>query len=170
VKNPLLVNAYELLRRPGTLKSVAMSVSPEALDLVDQRLLVGSDIEVDVSCESLSDGVVVHGHVGVDFQGVCRRCLAPIEGRLSVEVDELYQVNLTDPDAFPIENDQIDLGAMVRESVLLDLPEAPVCRPECAGLCPVCGTDLNVSSCACVVASPDPRWAGLDAIRDQLPE
>ncbi|MFZ9157663.1 MAG: YceD family protein, partial [Ilumatobacteraceae bacterium] len=74
------------------------------------------------------------------------------------------------PDAFPIENDQIDLATMVRESVLLDLPDSPVCRPDCAGLCPACGADRNLGDCGCRIETPDPRWAGLDAIRDQLPE
>ena len=170
MRNPLLVNALEMLRRPGTQKVVSMSVAPVLLDIDDARLLPGHEIEVDLLCESLSDGVVVDGAVRADFRGDCRRCLAPLTGTVAVDVHELYQVNLTDPDAFPIENDQIDLGAMVRESVLLDLPDAPVCRPDCAGLCPVCGADRNTLRCGCSVSAPDPRWAGLDAIRDQLPE
>lgn len=170
MKNPLLVNALEMLRRPGTQKDVAMSVTASMLGIDDPRLLPGHEIEVDLRCESLSDGIVVDGGVRVDFRGDCRRCLTLLTGTVTIEVHELYQVNLTDPDAFPIENDQIDLGAMVRESVLLDLPDSPVCRPDCAGLCPVCGIDRNVSECGCTVSSPDPRWAGLEAIRDQLPE
>lgn len=159
-----------MLRRPGTQKEVSMAVSPAVLGIDDARLLPGSEIDVDVRCESLSDGIVVDGGVRVDFRGDCRRCLTPLTGTLSLEVHELYQVTVTDPDAFPIENDQIDLAAMVRESVLLDLPDAPVCRADCAGLCPVCGMDRNLTDCACQLPSPDPRWADLDAIRDQLPE
>lgn len=170
MRNPLLVNALEMLRRPGTQKDVELSVPPSALDIDDSRLVPGSDVDVRVRCESLSDGIVVDGHVEVDFRGDCRRCLAPLTGTVSIELHELYQVTVTDPDAFPIENDQIDLAAMVRESVLLDLPDAPVCRPDCAGLCPVCGADRNTRECGCSVSAPDPRWAGLDAIRDQLPE
>jgi uncharacterized protein len=170
VKNPLLVNALEMLRRPGKQKDVVMSVPADVLGIEDPRLLPGHDIDVDLRCESLSDGIVVVGGVRVDFRGDCRRCLTSLTGTLSIEVHELYQVNLTDPDAFPIENDQIDLRSMVRESVLLDVPDAPVCRPDCAGLCPVCGIDRNTATCGCTVATPDPRWAGLEAIRDQLPE
>ena len=170
MRNPLLVNALEMLRRPGTQKDVELSVPPSALDIDDSRLVPGSDVDVRVCCESLSDGIVVDGRVEVDFRGDCRRCLTPLTGTVSIEVHELYQVTITDPDAFPIENDQIDLAAMVRESVLLDLPDAPVCRPDCAGLCPMCGADRNTVDCGCSVSAPDPRWAGLDAIRDQLPE
>jgi uncharacterized protein len=170
VKNPLLVNAHEMLRRPGTIKSVELSVPANALDIDDARLVPDRDIVVTLRCESLSDGIVVDGSVRADFRGDCRRCLVPLTGSVEVEVHELYQVVLTDPDAFPIENDQIDLAAMVRESVLLDLPDGPVCRPDCAGLCPTCGRDRNEEKCGCIESRPDPRWAALDAIRDQLPE
>ncbi|MBM3828527.1 MAG: DUF177 domain-containing protein [Actinobacteria bacterium] len=170
MRNPLLVNALELLRRPGTHKDVELAVAPSVLGIDDRRLLPESDIDVRVLCESLSDGIVVEGRVQLDFRGECRRCLTPLTGTLSIEVHELYQVAITDPDAFPIENDQIDLATMVRESVLLDLPNAPVCRADCAGLCPVCGADRNTLRCGCPATSPDPRWAALDALREQLPE
>lgn len=170
MKNPLLVNALELLRRPGSERAVEVDVEPASISLDDPRLVPGSDIEVRLVCASLSDGIVVDGLVTARFQGNCRRCLAPVLGELACRVRELYQVALTDPDAFPIVNDQIDLSVMVRETVLLDLPDAPVCRADCAGLCPVCGIDLNSGSCSCETATPDSRWAALDALRDQLPE
>jgi uncharacterized protein len=170
VKNPLSVNTVELLRRPGTEKTIRLTVSPSSIGLDDPRLVLDAEVEIDLHCESLSDGIVVDGEVAARFRGDCRRCLAPVEGRLESPMHELYQVHLTDPDAFPIEGDQIDLAVAVRETVLLDLPDAPVCRADCAGLCPVCGIDLNAGSCSCETPSTDPRWAALDALRDQLPE
>lgn len=170
MKNPLLVNALELLRRPGSERPVELSIDPSVVGVADDRIVPGSSIDVQLTCSSLSDGVVVEGVVAADFRGECRRCLVPVTGRISVVVRELYQVVRTDPDAFPIENDQIDLAPMVRESVLLELPDAPVCRPDCQGLCPVCGIDRNTSSCSCTVETRDPRWAALDVLKDRLPE
>lgn len=170
MKNPLVVNALELLRRPGSLKDVACEVEPEVVELHDERLVPESTVDVDIVCSSLSNGIVIEGAISARFHGECRRCLAPVTGQIDTPVRELYQETVTDPDAFPIENDQIDLAAMVRESVLLELPDGPVCRPDCAGLCPVCGVDLNDGACGCSPPAPDPRWAALDAIRDQLPE
>lgn len=169
-KNALKINAFEMLRRPGTVKTVGISVDPATLDLDDLRIVPGSEVEIDLSCESLSDGIVVKGHVVANFQGECRRCLKPIVGRIDADVNELYQVTVTDPDAFPIEGDQIDLVPMVRETILLELPDAPLCMVDCAGLCASCGKDLNEGECSCPRQVVDPRWSVLDALRDRLPE
>ena len=170
MRNPLLVNALEMLRRPGTAKEFEISLLPGLLELDDPRLVPGTEITVEVQCESLSDGIVVNGHIEAEFHSECRRCLQPVGSVLDIEVHELYQLVVTDPDAFAIHNDQIDLAPMVRETVLIELPDAPLCRIDCAGLCPTCGIDLNSAKCNCVAPQIDSRWAALDALRDQLPE
>ena len=86
------------------------------------------------------------------------------------EVHELYQHTVVDPDAFEIVGDQIDLARMIRENILLDAPIAPLCRPDCAGLCPTCGIDLNTGACDCVSATIDPRWDALSQLKTILPE
>ncbi len=169
-RHQLKVNAFEMLRRPGTVKQFDFSVSPETIDLSDSRLVPDTDIEVELVCESMSDGIVVRGKISATFHGECRRCLMSLVGRIEVDVHELYQVTITDPDAFLIEGDIVDLAPMVRETVLLELPDAPLCRPDCAGLCPTCGQDLNSGSCSCPTDGVDTRWSVLDALRDQLPE
>jgi len=169
-RNALKVNAFEMLRRPGTIKSVRIAVDPEVLDVDDARIVPGSEVEIDLTCESLGDGIVVRGFVGASFHGECRRCLKPIVGRIDADVNELYQVTVTDPDAFPIEGDQIDLVPMVRETILLELPDGPLCTVDCAGLCATCGKDLNDGECSCPREVVDPRWSVLDALRDRLPE
>lgn len=170
MRNPLIVNALEMLRRPGTVKEVDLHVAPEVVGIEDSRLVSGAEISVQLRCESLSDGIVVLGHIGAEFHGDCRRCLGPIVATLTIDVRELYQLVVSDPDAFAIHNDQIDLGPMVRETVLIELPDAPLCRLDCAGLCPICGVNLDQGSCGCQAPVIDSRWAALDAIRDQLPE
>jgi uncharacterized protein len=86
------------------------------------------------------------------------------------DVDELYQHVVTAPDAFEIVGDQIDLARMVRENLLLDAPLAPLCRPDCAGLCPTCGIDLNTATCNCDSNVADPRWDALSQLKANLPE
>ena len=162
--SPLVVNVVELLRSPGTGKDVDVSVDAADLDFGDARV-VDEPVTVQLRLESLSNGITVAGSIAATWAGECRRCLAPVRERMTVEVDELYQRNLEDPDAHPIANDQIDLVPMVRENVLVALPLGPLCRPDCPGICPQCGADLADGPCGCEVPTGDPRWAALDALR-----
>ena len=78
---------------------------------------------------------------------------APARRRPRVDVDERYAGRaIADADAFPIEHGQIDLAPMVREDVLLGVPDAPLCRDDCPGLCPTCGADLADGPCGCDTA------------------
>ena len=67
-------------------------------------------------------------------------------GEVHSEIHELYQQVVTDPDAFELVGDQLDLAPMVREVIVLDAPMSPLCRDDCQGLCPECGVDLNVET------------------------
>ena len=165
--SPLRLNAVELLRRPGSERQVRITTSVAELGVVDDRLAPAAPVEVDLRLEVLTDGVVVTGTVRSRWHGVCRRCAVACAGPLDIDVRELYQRVVTDPDAFEL-GDLLDLEPMVRELLLLDAPGAPLCRPECRGLCPVCGADLNTATCTCSTEVSDPRWAALDALRDAL--
>ena len=158
----LRVNAVELLRQPGATRPVEATVAAEALDVAHETL--AGDVSVDVELEAMNDGITVHGRVSVPWAGVCRRCLAPLGGTASAPVDELYQTEIIDEDAFPIENSQLDLAPMVRQTALLELDEERLCRAECAGLCPVCGIDRNDETCECDTTVRDDRWAALDGL------
>ena len=168
--NPLLINAAELLRRPGSERRFNLEPTIADLGIVDPRFDPDATVEVSLRLEALTDGLVVDGQVSAPWADSCRRCLAPAAGVVLGEIRELYQVVLTDPDAFEIVADQIDLAAMVREIILLDAPLAPLCRLDCAGLCPTCGIDLNTASCDCVTAVVDPRWEALSQLKVNLPE
>lgn len=84
----------------------------------------------------------------------CRRCLAEVEYPIDRHVDVLLT---SDPEAaedpsvypLPLEATQVDLGAVVREELALEVPGFVLCRDDCAGLCPKCGADLNAGPCAC---------------------
>ncbi len=103
-------------------------------------------VVVSLRLESLTDGIVVDGQLRAPWADSCRRCLAPAHGEVISEVHELYQQVITVPDAFEIIGDQLDLVPMIRENLLLDAPIAPLCRQDCAGLCPTCGIDRNPAS------------------------
>ena len=162
----LRVNAIELLRQPGAAKVIEVVLGPEAraeLQLDDPR--IAGDITVSVEAVSAVDGITVRGEVRVPWADECRRCLTPVSGETLAEVDEMYQTVVLSEDALPIEGDQIDLAPVVREYALLELPVGPLCRPDCAGICPVCGIDRNTATCTCDTSVRDERWGALGDLR-----
>lgn len=158
----LRLNARELLRVPGSEKSVALDLPARELGIDDERIT--GAVAIDATAVSSIDGVAVHGTITVPWSAPCRRCLADVSGVATIELDELYQDDVRD-DAYPIEGDQIDLAPAAREYVLLELPDSPLCRDDCAGICPVCGIDRNDDSCSCDTSVRDERWAALDDLR-----
>jgi uncharacterized protein len=165
--HPLRVNAAELLRRPGTEKRIELDATVAELGLVDERFDPDDPVLVRLRLESLTDGIVINGEVTSSWHGICRRCAIPATGTLECHVHELYQVTVTDPEAFQLE-DQLDLEPMVREVLVLDAPLSPLCREDCAGLCLQCGVDLNHETCSCVEVAEDPRWDALDQLKGML--
>jgi uncharacterized protein len=143
----LRINAVELLRQPGAVRDVSLDVAAAPLDAVHERLV--GDVHVELRLTSNNDGIDVDGTVSVDWATVCRRCLVDVSGTAVGEVDELYQTEPLDPDAYMIEDGQLDLAPLVRETVLLELDTERLCRDDCAGLCPVCGVDRNTTDCSC---------------------
>lgn len=170
MSNSLLINAAELLRRPGSERRLTLEPTVAELGIVDSKFDPSSTVEVSLRLESLTDGIVVDGHLKAPWADSCRRCLAAASGDVLCEVHEMYQHVVVDPDAFEIVGDQIDLARMIRENILLDAPIAPLCRPDCGGLCTTCGIDLNTDTCECVGATIDPRWEALSQLKAILPE
>jgi uncharacterized protein len=100
----------------------------------------------------------------------CARCLAPAEVAVVDDVSALItdeaNEEADDPDVFPLADGgaTVDLRPAVREQWILAAPSFVLCRPDCRGLCPTCGADLNAGACSCAPA-PDSRW---DALRNAV--
>jgi uncharacterized protein len=168
VPSPFTLHVAEVMRRAGNERDVVITEPIESLIVDDPRFPAEARITATLHLESLTDGLVVRGEVVVPWSQTCRRCLQPAEGNTVSMVDELYQQVLTDPDAFELHGDTLDLAPMVRDLVLLDTPDGPLCRPECAGLCPQCGVNRNDTPCECTTDVVDDRWAGLDQLKGVL--
>ena len=108
------------------------------------------------------------GTVRAPWVGECRRCGGPVAGAVAAAVQERYApagITGEDEETYPFTGDELDLEPLARDAVLLELPLAPLCSEDCKGLCPQCGANWNVTTCACV-APGDPRWSVLDTLRD----
>jgi uncharacterized protein len=166
--DPFLIPITALRRNPGTRHDEVRRGVLGSLTVAASRLPDDAEVTVDVAIEVAVGGMSVAGTVRGPWEGECRRCLQAVRGELTAEVLELYRPEGQGEDAedtYILGIDHLDLRPLARDAILLELPLAPLCRPDCAGLCPICGADRNDTPCDCGNEAVDPRWAALDALR-----
>jgi uncharacterized protein len=166
--DPFLIPITSLRRHPGARRDERRVGPLGLLTVAGSQLPEEADVEVAVTLEVAVGGIAVSGLVEGPWRGECRRCLQPIVGTVAAEVRELYRPAGHEEDAeetYLLGIDHLDLRPLARDAILLELPLAPLCRPDCAGLCPTCGVDRNQASCQCNSDRSDLRWAALDILR-----
>ena len=121
----------------------------------------------------------VAGHLTGEIELECSRCLEPFTLPMATDFDLRYvprtenvgegerEVEEDDLATAFYDDDQIDLGHLIMEQFQLALPMKALCKEDCKGLCPTCGTNLNAGSCGCNVKWEDPRLAALKALRTE---
>ena len=170
----LAVDVRELLQQPGAHKHVVLrAVLP---DLATPVAYVPPEepVTVDAELESVVEGLLVTGRVRATVRLRCVRCLREVDHELEVDVRELFsrgQRAEEDEGYLLPPGDRLPLDTMARDALVLAFPAFPLCRPDCAGLCPVCGVDRNAVDCGHGDAgATDPRWAALAALRREPEE
>lgn len=174
-RSPLVLNISRLGRRPGSMMTVSETVpSPSRIgqDLI--AIDEGAPLQLDLRMESVSEGVLVTGTVSAPTSGECARCLTPVTGDVEIELTELFAYpdsatdETTDADELGrVVDDTIDLEQPIIDAVGLALPFAPLCGPECVGLCPECGVPLATAEPGHHHEQIDPRWAKLAGLFDE---
>ena len=163
---PFVVNVADLIHRPGARRHEHLSGRiGEPMHVAETVVPADAPLEIDVTLEEVSDGVVAHGTATTLWTAPCRRCLGPATAAFPVEFREMFAMHPdSEGETYPIRHNTIDLEVLAREAILLDLPLAPLCSEACRGLCPTCGADLNDGPCSCATAPKDPRWAALETL------
>src|SRR5205807_5437131 len=124
----------------------------------------------ELSVTRASSGTVLELALDVSLEGPCFRCLADAELPLSLRLRE-YEATKPESDEERTEylvDDRLDLSAWAHDSIALALPDKILCRPDCAGLCPVCGKDLNGEPHTHEEEARDSRWSALEELRERL--
>ncbi len=157
--------------RPGDEYRDEQEVALEPVLLGGQRYLpVPATVQAELVVSRAQTGTVFELRFRTRLHGPCYRCLADAAIDLDIAGRE-YQATSPDTDELRtpyLENDQLDLSAWARDALVLALPDKILCRPDCAGLCPICGRDLNVEPHEHEDAQPDSRWAALAELKDKL--
>jgi uncharacterized protein len=165
-RSGLVLDTRVLGRRAGAMVVVQTSVeAPADLGIDVIGVPPGSPVELDLRLESVIEGVLVSGTAAATVHGQCVRCLREISDKVEVDLQELFVYpgsTATEDEASRLEGDLIDLEPLLRDDVVLGLPFQPLCQTDCAGLCPVCGVNLNDDPAHGHGSETDSRW---DALR-----
>lgn len=158
---------------------LALDLEPDSLDLLDS-----TDVRFPGNMKAratiVKAGKKLRVSLSLDFVLLlpCSRCLAETEHRFSESSDfvfmpapaTLFPEQRLEEDDFTTQffsGEEIDLAPLLREMVILAIPIKPLCKPDCKGLCPVCGADRNRETCEHTQENEplDPRWEGLRGLR-----
>ena len=158
--------------RPGDVREERLDVELEPFVLGGQRYELSPPVlPVEVRISQASGATVFDLQAEVRLTGPCMRCLAFAEVELRVSTREFNDPDAPKTDELRsdyVTDDHLDVSAWARDAIALELPAQILCRPACAGLCPVCGKDLNAEPHEHTEREPDPRWAALGELRDRL--
>lgn len=168
-------NVAQLLKEPtGSTRKYEVH---EELDDLDPEIVIQEPITGKVKFTKIPQGILVNGQLQTTVEVSCGRCLEPFDVAMQIEIEEQFRPTLDlltgarlpvgdDDDTATVidERNHLDLSEVVRQDLLLALPNHPLCRPDCKGLCPSCGANLNEGECACAVEEIDPRWDALKSL------
>jgi uncharacterized protein len=168
-----MLNVHDLIGHPGMARTVDLlgtidGLATELVALPDDAMLGGA-----LSLESVIEGVFVAGSITGTWRLRCARCLTEETRPFTVEIGELVTPVAPDPDdadddEYVLVDEQMDIDQIVRDAIGVEIPFAPLCRPDCQGLCPTCGGNRNLGECPGHDAI-DPRFAVLSELLIDLP-
>jgi len=167
---PWVIDTRDVGRRPGSMRRYQRTVPAPAGFGVESVIGVspGAEVCLDLRVESVIEGVLVTGTATAEVTGECSRCLDPLSDTLTVHLTELYAYPDSTTDASTEEgevsrvvDDLVDTEPVVRDAIVLALPQVPLCAPDCAGLCPGCGAKRAGLGAGHGHETMDPRWAAL---------
>lgn len=168
----LVINTTPMGRRAGSMMTLEWTVpAPAGWEVSATEVPAGSPIELSVRLEGVVEGVLVTGTARVVQAAECSRCLDPTRSEVVVPVQQLFEYpdqvqpeeESGEEEPLPTLNGELlDLEPVLRDAVVLELPQAPVCSPDCPGLCPQCGARLAEEPDH-EHRDSDPRWGALSA-------
>jgi len=172
----LSYNVAALLKsEPGAQRTFDVDVD---ISGIDQDLVLTKPLTGRLRLLRTDTGILATGRLQTEALVPCRRCLEPMIVGVEIELEEEFQPSIDiftgaviaaadgEDEVTKIDDHHIlDLTEVVRQNLLLATPTSPLCRPDCHGLCPTCGANLNEEPCSCQREEEDPRLA---ALRDLL--
>ncbi len=166
----LAIPVRDLMGKPGAMREVELSIaSPENWGEAIAKVAHGTVVRIDARLESVHEGILASGDIETVARAECVRCLEPIDVDIEADFQELFAYSDQDGYDYHVVDETIDLGPIVRDQVVLQLPFQPMCSPDCPGLDPTTGEKRPDGWQESTEDRPDPRWDALRELVDQNP-
>lgn len=172
------VNELELRKIP-----FSVELPPGEIDFQDESIRQTSILRAEGVARLVSDTlgeIQIQGHLKVDMEADCDRCLEPTSVPIDEDFDLFYRamsddlggheraINAGEAEIGFYEGGGIELREILREHILLSFPMQQVCSEGCKGICPACGNNRNTSTCDCETKVADERWSALQQVKESL--
>ena len=168
----------DLTRYRQPLTHFSKVFQPQEVEQEGDAYRIVAPVQVEIDIHKDKDRFRLEGTARTELELTCSRCLEPYNMPVDAVFDVRYlpasdaagdgerEVGEEDLDTSVYRDDQIDLNEVLREQFYLALPMKPLCREDCAGLCPQCGTNRNTGMCSCAIGFEDPRLAPLRGLKE----
>lgn len=155
----------------------SFSLAPDEIDLGEEAVKLKNTVKVEGDLTKRIVQTDVEGEISAEAEIECTRCLLATDAPLKISFSVSYvapenytaereaEIREDDLQVAVLDDDKIDLTELVREQILLNLPEPFYCREDCKGLCQKCGANRNLIDCNCEEKEVDPRWAALKNLK-----
>ena len=167
----MLLNIAEILSVPSMAKDYPVSFDFDSLKVRGQSYPVSHKEPFILHVSKTDKDLSIKGEKTVSLLIPCDRCLDDVENTFQLSIDYILQSNteesdgIEDADEFNfIDGCMLDVDRLIKDELVVALPTKNLCREDCKGLCPVCGTNLNHGSCNCDKKVLDPRMAAIKDI------
>ncbi len=166
------INVAQLLKEPvGSCRNLIVD------EIVGHKSGELFNINGSVILTHTDKGILADGNISSIVKGICYRCLEPVEKKISFNFQEEFQPTIDINSGLPVHNDgesflidshhNVDLSDVIYQYACMSLPMKLLCKEDCAGICPICGQNLNKGKCNCKLEMHDERWSKLLTLKKE---
>ena len=137
----MIIDLRKIIRSGKEQESFFFEYNPElSVDVPEGELVLPAKVN-GTAIITGRHSALIEGEITFTVKGDCTRCLTPTEKTFAVEFSE--SADESDPDAYPVVSDTVDLSRIADDKILMNIPVSFLCKEDCKGLCPKCGANLN---------------------------
>ncbi len=165
---PLVIELADRVENPGESWQTSGTIGVAGYTVGEKEFTLDHGVSYDAVFTNAGDGILLTGLVRAEVTGTCDRCLEPAHFDVAGELQEYYLFHepedADEDDDYELlgEERKVDLAEPIADAIVMDTPFVVLCKPDCKGLCPHCGCNLNEETCDCAERAEEERVMGDD--------